>query len=74
MARLTKEQFENNIELVYNFIKQFIKENGYAPVYREIIAGTGIKCLDSINRYLNILKKQDRIDFVPEKARTIRIK
>lgn len=74
MARITKEQFENNIELVYNFIKQFIEENGYAPVYREIIKGTGIKCLDSINRYLYILKDQGRIDFIPEKARTIRIK
>lgn len=72
--KISKQQYEENIEKTYNFIKQFIKENGYAPVYREIIAGTGIKCLDSINRYLNILKEQNRIDFVPEKARTIRIK
>ena len=72
--KISRQQYEENIEKIYNFIKQFIEKNGYAPVYREIIAGTGIKCLDSINRYLNILKEQDRIDFVPEKARTIRIK
>ena len=72
--KISRQQYEENVEKTFKFIKQFIEENGYAPVYREIIKGTGIKCLDSINRYLYILKDQGRIDFIPEKARTIRIK
>jgi SOS-response transcriptional repressor LexA len=27
---------------VYNFIKEFIKKNKYAPTYREITQGTGL--------------------------------
>ena len=72
--KISRQQYEENIEKTFRFIKQFIEENGYAPVYREIIEGTGFKSLDTINNHLYKLKEEGKIDFVPEKARTIRIK
>lgn len=40
---------------VYLFLKEFIKENGYSPSYREILNGTNYKSTASIKDTLNKL-------------------
>lgn len=74
MAKISEEQYNLNLEMTYEFIKKFIKENGYAPVYREIIEGTGFKSLDTINTHLNKLREEGKINFVDGAARTITLK
>ena len=73
MGNITKEQYEINLEITYQFIKEYIKKYGYAPVYREIADNTG-RSLDTIFNHLRILKERNKIDFIDGKARTIKIK
>lgn len=73
MAKITREEMEINKQQILYFIKQYIKKNGYAPVYREIVDGTGFT-LDTIFRNLRMLRKEKKIDFIDGKARTIKIK
>lgn len=74
MSRPTDKEVQLKKEIVYSFIVKYIKENGFAPVYREIREGTGIRSLDTINRYLKKLKQEGRIDYIESAARTIRLK
>ena len=73
MAKISREEMEINKEQLIYFIKQYIKKNGYAPVYREIADGTGFT-LDTIFRNLRALRSEGRIDFIDGKPRTIKIK
>lgn len=73
MGNITKEQYEINLEITYQFIKEYIKKYGYAPVYREIADNTG-RSLDTIFNHLRKLREEKRIDFVDTRSRTIRIK
>ena len=41
-------------ERVYNFIVEFIKNNGYAPSVREIYVGTNLSSTSSV--YMHLLK------------------
>lgn len=73
MAKISEEQYNLNLEMTYQFIKEFIKKNGYAPVFREIAEGTG-RGIDTVFNHVYILKDLGKIDFIEGKARTIRIK
>ena len=44
-------------ERVYNFIVEFIKNNGYAPSVREICVGTELSSTSSV--YMHLLKLED---------------
>lgn len=44
-------------ERVYNFIVEFIKNNGYAPSVREICVGTNLSSTSSV--YMHLLKLED---------------
>lgn len=47
---------------IYNFIVQYIQENGYASSYREILDFTGLKSLASIHYYIHQLVNMRRIE------------
>lgn len=42
---------------VYDFLVEFMTENGYAPSVREICVGTGLKSTESV--YNRLLKLED---------------
>lgn len=42
-------------EFVLNFIKEYIKEHGYAPTVREIGEGVGLKSTSSVHSHLRKL-------------------
>ena len=44
-------------ERVYNFVVEFIKNNGYAPNVREICTGTNLSSTSSV--YIHLLKLED---------------
>lgn len=73
MAKISREQYELNVEITYQFIKEYIKKNGYSPSMREIADNTK-RSLDTIFNHVYLLKEQGKIDFAEGKARTIRLK
>ncbi len=58
--KLTKKQ-----KIFYDFIVNFIKDNGYSPSYREIAAGLNYKSIATVSEHienlinLNYLYKKD---------------
>ena len=58
---------------VYNFIVEFIKENGYSPSVREICAGTNLKSTATVYNHLEKLKMIGKIDMKENTTRSIRV-
>ena len=66
--KLTKKQ-----KILYDEIKKFIKENGYAPTIREINVITNIRSTSTTFSKLIQLKKKGYITYIENKSRTIKI-
>lgn len=58
---------------VYRFIINFFEENGYAPSFREIAEGTGIKSTSTVQGHMNILHNDGKIQYEPTKSRAIKL-
>ena len=67
-AKLTIKQ-----QIVYDFLKQEIKRNGYSPSVREICDGVGLSSTSTVHAHLEILKKKGYIKRLPSKNRTIEV-
>lgn len=59
---------------IYQFIKQFIKEQGYSPSLVEIANGIGVRSKSLISRYVHVLKKAGLLDLEPGCYRQVRLK
>lgn len=69
-----KELQEQGIETrkgVYQFLVDFITENGYAPTFSEIAEGTGLKSKSSVYDHLQILEMMGKIHVEKNKQRAI---
>lgn len=55
------------------FIRQFFKENNYAPTASEIAKGIGIKSRGVVHRYLRALSDAGHIVLTPNRHRNIRL-
>lgn len=60
-------------EMVYNFLVEFIKKNGYSPSIREICAGTYLGSTASVYHHLVTLKLMGVIDMKENVTRSIRL-
>ncbi len=60
-------------EEIYEFLRRFTEENGYAPSVREICAAVGLRSTASVHYHLNELKKQGRIVMEQNKNRTLTV-
>lgn len=56
---------------IYDFLVQFITENGYSPSIREICVGTGYGSTSTIYNHLMTLEKMGKIHMKECKPRTI---
>lgn len=65
---MTKKQ-----ENIYNIIKKFIEDKGYAPSIREIAQASNLRSSSTVFSYLKKLKEKGYITFEENKPRTIRI-
>ena len=65
---LTKKE-----KVVFDYLVQYIEENGYAPSVRDIVASLGIKSTSSVHLYLHNLEAKGFIEQDPGKKRTLRI-
>lgn len=66
MPRTSTKQSE-----ILEFLRTFIRENGYAPSVREICAAVGLKSTASVHYHLGELKRKGLIDSDQNKNRTI---
>lgn len=57
----------------YNFIKEFMTQNEFAPTASEIAAGIGIKSRGVVHRYLKALADAGRIELIPKRHRNIKL-
>ena len=60
-------------EKIYNAIKSFISEFGYAPTVREIGEIVNLKSPSSVHEHLLALEEKGYITQLKGKSRTIRI-
>lgn len=63
----------NSKEMVYNFIVEFIRENGYSPSVREICQGTNLSSTSSVYACLLKLKDDGKIEIKEKATRTIKV-
>lgn len=57
----------------YNFIIDYIKENGFAPTYREVGKGIGIKSTDHVQKVIWSLDSKERIKVKQGQPRAIKV-
>ncbi len=60
-------------QLVYDFIIEYLKKNGYAPSFNEIAKGTDIKSKSSIFKIVRELKSKNLVDFIEGVPRTLKV-
>ncbi len=70
--KIEKEQITNK-EMVYNYLVDYIKENGFAPTTREICAGTYLSSTASAYNYLLALEDEGRIKMKRNSPRAIKL-
>lgn len=58
---------------VYDFIVEFIMQNGYSPSVEEISVGSGVSSKASVRDCLLMLQMMGKIEMKRNTARTIRI-
>lgn len=58
---------------VYDFIVEFIMQNGYSPSIDEISVGSGVSSKASVRDCLLMLQMMGKIDMKRNTARTIRL-
>lgn len=58
---------------VYDYLVEYIKENGYAPSVREICEGVGLKSTSSVYSHLSTLKKEGKIKMRGNSPRAIHV-
>ena len=60
-------------DVVYNFLVEFIKKNGYAPCLKEICAGTYLSSTSSVRNHLLELEDEGKIKMKPNSPRAIKV-
>ena len=65
---LTKRQSE-----IYNLIKNFIKDNGYAPSYREIAAELNLSSVATVAEYICVLETKGYLSKEGNSARSLQL-
>lgn len=63
-----------SIERVYQYVKNYIKQNAMSPSVRDICIGSGLKSTSSVHTYLKKLDSMGKIEYRPGMRRAIIIK
>ncbi len=69
--KYTRANLSNTLDLVYDYVFNYIKENGYAPAVRDIMAGLDIKSTSTVHAHLKRLVEAGRIVYASGKRRAI---
>lgn len=68
-----KKHGEELRERMYQFIIEYITENGYPPTVKEISASVGLKSVSSVLSHLAKLEAEGRIKIKQYTQRTIKV-
>lgn len=69
--QFTKANVDETCDTVYDYIVDYISDNGYAPSVREIGRGVGLKSTSTVYGHLKRLVDQNRIEMTKGKRRAI---
>jgi len=69
--RFTRSNLDQTVEMIYEYIVDHIRADGYPPSVREICSGVGIKSTSTIHSHLKRLQELGRIEYTPGKRRAI---
>lgn len=69
--KYTRANLQETLDLVYDFVVDYIKENGFAPAVRDISTGLDIRSTSTVHAHLKRLVEAGRIVYVPGKRRAI---
>ena len=64
---------EQKLNEILSYLKEYTKDNSFAPSYREIASAVGLKSTNSVKEYLDILENNGEITRQSEKSRTIEV-
>lgn len=56
-----RDERETKAQIMYRFMVRFIKQNGRAPLYKELMQEMGVRSTSTIDRYLTTLHFQNKI-------------
>ncbi|MDD2580101.1 MAG: transcriptional repressor LexA [Eubacteriales bacterium] len=71
--RFTRANVENTVNMIYDFIVEYIQREGYPPAVRDICNGVGIKSTSTIHGHLKRLQESGRIEYTAGKRRAITV-
>ncbi len=71
--QFTRSNVEDTVNKVYNFIVEYIRQEGYPPAVRDICAGVGIRSTSTIHGHLKRLQQDGRIAYTSGKRRAITV-
>ena len=66
--KLTKKQ-----ALVYDYIAEYVKNNGASPTYREICAGLGLSSVSAVAEHIDNLITLGALKKSPKSARSLEV-
>lgn len=69
--RFTRANVDQTADKVYQFIVDYIQDNGYSPSVRDICKGIGVKSTSTIHNHLTRLQNEGRITYSDGKRRAI---
>ena len=71
--RFTRANVDDTVNMVYDYIVSYIKQEGYPPAVRDICNGVGIKSTSTIHGHLKRLQDSGRIEYTSGKRRAITV-
>lgn len=74
MSDQSTNKSNKSIERVYNYVRNYIRENAMSPSVRDICIGSGLKSTSSVHTYLKKLDAMGKIEYRPGMRRAIIIK
>ena len=69
----TRSNVDQTVNMIYDFIVEYIRDNGYPPAVRDICTGVGIKSTSTIHSHLQRLQQHGKIVYSAGKRRAISI-
>ena len=72
-VKVTAKQGNSTLSRVYDYIVEYMTDNGYAPSVRDICMGVGLKSTSTVYHYLEILVDLGKIEMKELSPRTIKV-
>ena len=70
---MREKGLSNTRQKIFQFIRDFLDEHGYAPTVRDIVKGCSLSSTAVVQHHLNVLEREGHIRRDPEVFRSIRL-